>query len=218
MSGPTSSTSAATPPSRAPSLSRKAPPPTPDQERPELHRLGRCHRRRNPAVMLRRPAHAHRRVHPRPGLWRELHRQLGTVNGSIVSSQVTMTGNAGGTIKGTVINVDDNLLSPQRLQRDRHRLHRHQQLPGRPVLRLPLRPRRRYLCGGAAMRNTHDKVTRDKVTRWRRVTLSPCHLVTWSSPPPCVGHQPDQGDDQPGNLHDAAGGGGRGLHAPPPGH
>jgi hypothetical protein len=34
-----------------------------------------------------------------------------TVNGSIVSDQLSMTGNAGGTVKGTVINLQDNPLT-----------------------------------------------------------------------------------------------------------
>lgn len=46
-----------------------------------------------------------------PGFLVNFTGNFGTVNGSIVSSQLTMSGNAGGTVKGTVINVDPSTLT-----------------------------------------------------------------------------------------------------------
>lgn len=46
-----------------------------------------------------------------PGFHVKFQGSFGSVNGSIISSQLTMSGNAGGTINGTVINVEDNAVS-----------------------------------------------------------------------------------------------------------
>jgi hypothetical protein len=46
-----------------------------------------------------------------PGFGLNFSGSFGTVNGSIVASRITMSGNAGGIIKGTVINTDDQTLS-----------------------------------------------------------------------------------------------------------